>query len=114
MSHWWGGNPHSAEGPGHFPEDVEEETVKEETRDENGSFVAVTLHLTIHDAKDFRQAAYERALEDGLDEDDAKTFLDPEGKHLGECAVMLFDPGMSPQGCSIVDSSTEYGKENEW
>lgn len=25
MSHWWGGNPHSPEPPGHFPEDVEPE-----------------------------------------------------------------------------------------
>lgn len=69
--------------------------------------VSITLHLTVHDSKEFRQAAHDRALTDGLDAETAQTFLNAEATSLGECAVMLFDPGMSPPGCSIEDSSHE-------
>ncbi|MGH8159259.1 MAG: hypothetical protein ACREPQ_14155 [Rhodanobacter sp.] len=69
--------------------------------------LAVTLLIEIGDEVAFRQAAHDRALTDNLCDDEAATYLDIEETSLGQCAVMLLDPGVSPPGCSIVDSSTE-------
>jgi hypothetical protein len=39
---------------------------------------------------------------DGVERDD---FLDTDGKiDIHKCLTMLFDPGVSPPGCEILDS----------
>ena len=69
--------------------------------------VEVSLYLRIHDEEEFRQAAYERALQDGLSEDEALRYKDLEDMSLGDCARMLVDPGTGPAGCEVLDSSAE-------
>ncbi|MEY2117322.1 hypothetical protein [Rhodanobacter sp. FW106-PBR-R2A-1-13] len=68
---------------------------------------SITLFFQLHDEQAFRQAAHERALTDGLNAEEALSYLDPEKSTVGACAIMLFDPGVSPPGCSITDSSTD-------
>jgi hypothetical protein len=69
--------------------------------------ICVSIFLTISDESAFRRAAYERALADGLGEEEAKRYLDSEATPITNCAVMLFDPGKSPDGCDIHDSVAE-------
>lgn len=68
--------------------------------------ITVSLELTITDEKAFRQAAQDRAEEEGCGEDSAA--YGPGGSmSLGECAIMLIDPGVSPAGSEIQQSWTE-------
>lgn len=69
--------------------------------------VSVTVFLRVYDEKQFREAAYDRAIEDGLDEASAAQYKDQEEKSLSECAQMFIDPGISPSGAEILDSSSE-------
>lgn len=66
--------------------------------------ITLNINLDITDETAFRQAAREKALEDGLDEKDADTYLEDGGMSLSQCAIMLLDPGVSPPGSSILDS----------
>lgn len=68
----------------------------------------MTLRVTNEAA--FRRAAYERALEElGGDEAQASEFLDDDLTSVGQCAVMLLDPGaLKPEwGAEIRDSHAE-------
>ena len=76
-----------------------------------GINVHFEMDLNVYDEKEFRAAARERALKDGLSTDAADEFLDEEKQSLGDCAVMLIDPGTSPDGADIVGSSAEAGME---
>jgi hypothetical protein len=69
--------------------------------------ISVTIYLRVHDEEAFRRAARDRALEDGVDESKCEDFLKASEKSLGECAIMLFDPGMSPDGADILDSVSD-------
>lgn len=69
--------------------------------------VAVTIYLNVYDEKRFRDAAHGRALEDGLDEEDAGLYKDGEAKSLAECAQMLIDTGTSPDGAEVFESTAE-------
>jgi hypothetical protein len=71
------------------------------------TIVTVAIDIEVFDEKVFRQKAKERALEDGLSEEDAAGYLDEECQNIGACAQMLFDPGISPDGCEIIQSSAE-------
>ena len=100
--------PINASGPscGHsacsqnYIETGEEECIRYEKRS-----VSVTLYLTVDDAEAFAQAAVARAIEEGVDADDAASTYTADA--LTDCARMLFDPGISPPGCEILDSSAE-------
>ena len=65
--------------------------------------IEVTLSMSIHDAEAFAAAAVARAIKDGVDEQDARATYTPDD--LRACAVMLLDPGVSPDGSQIEDSS---------
>jgi hypothetical protein len=67
--------------------------------------VAVTIFLDVNDADEFRRAARDRAIADNLGDEEASSYLDAEETSLGQCAVMLLDPGISPNGSSIIDSA---------
>jgi hypothetical protein len=69
--------------------------------------INVTVQLTVYDERAFRAAAQQRALDDGLSPKEAKTYLSKTKQSLGECAQMLIDPGVSPDGCSIEGSDSE-------
>lgn len=66
--------------------------------------VTVTLDLRVWDETAFRAAAVERALADGLDVEEANSFL---ARSLSDCAVMLIDPSTGPAGSDILGSSAE-------
>lgn len=67
--------------------------------------VRFSMEVRIVDAKAFVAAAVAKAIEDGVDEADAKATY--AVSNLGACAQMLFDPGVSPAGCEIEDSGAE-------
>jgi hypothetical protein len=67
---------------------------------------AVTIHLNVTDPEKLFTAALDRALENGLSEEDARSELRTEdGVNIGNCARILLDPGISPDGCEILDST---------
>lgn len=78
-------------------------------RDNNVSFIDVHLSLKVYDEQAFRSAARVRALDDNLSDGDAAEYLSAAAKSLGDCAVMLFDPGLGPDGCSILESGSCEG-----
>ena len=67
--------------------------------------IEVSVYLRVHDPKRFVAAAQYRAVEEGVDPDDAVDTYNEDD--LGACARMLFDPGVSPPGCEILDSTAE-------
>lgn len=69
--------------------------------------ITISIDIEVTSEADFRQAARDKALEDGLGDEDAALYLDDDEKSLGDCAVMLFDPGVSPNGCSIIQSHAD-------
>lgn len=75
--------------------------------EEGSANVSVTIELNVHDPAAFRQVAYNRALKDGLDEEQAKEYLDPEKMSIGACGIMILDPGASPDGADIENSSSD-------
>jgi hypothetical protein len=66
-----------------------------------------SMDINIHDENAFRFAAWAKALEDGLSDEDADAFRDPQKQSLTDCAIMLFDPGSGPNGCDIDGSSAD-------
>ncbi|MBB5546527.1 hypothetical protein A8H39_00120 [Paraburkholderia fungorum] len=83
------------------------ENGSEVAEEEGRASISVTIELDIHDPAAFRHAAYKRALDDNLGEDEAKEYLDAEKTSLGACAIMILDPGVSPDGASIENSSSD-------
>ena len=83
-------------------------SVLETLTSNNAPTISIRVELRIFDEQAFRQAAYDRAIEDGLCEAEAKSFLDEEDKSLGDCGMMLVDPGASPSGSEILQS---YGDD---
>ena len=67
--------------------------------------LTLQIHLRISDEREFRQAARDRALVDGCTAAEAATYLNKRRTSLGQCGAMLFDPGTSPDGCQILDTS---------
>lgn len=71
-----------------------------------GSY-AFGLDLRVDDPQQLYDAALERAIDDGLDEEDARTLLGSrDDPRIVDCLTMLLDPGRLP-GCSIDGSGTE-------
>ena len=67
--------------------------------------VDVTISLRIHDVRAFVKAARKQAIAEGIDPEEARTTY--KATDLGACAVMLLDPGTSPSGSEILESSSE-------
>lgn len=66
-----------------------------------------SMDLQVDDPQQLYDAAMERAIEDGLDEDGARTLLGSrEEPQIEDCLTMLLDPGRL-RGCSIDGSGTE-------
>ncbi|MEY2161399.1 hypothetical protein [Rhodanobacter sp. FW106-PBR-LB-2-11] len=68
--------------------------------------IEVTIAITVDDEAVFRRAAHDRALADQLGQEEAVSYLSADLTSVGQCAIMLLDPGVSPKGCSILDSTT--------
>ena len=70
--------------------------------------VTASLHLRVYDVRAVARAAQQRAIAEGF----AKTLKEARKagygpRDLGACALMLLDPGKSPPGSKIRDSSAE-------
>lgn len=68
------------------------------------TIIRVTLEIEVFDKDAFRNAAIEQAKKDGLEVGPDSGF-DPDD--ISDCAKMIFDPGVSPPGCQIEESSVE-------
>ncbi|MEY2152333.1 hypothetical protein AB7849_15615 [Rhodanobacter sp. 115] len=97
------GNARFQETPALLVEAVPSGGISENTAME----LCISICLTVHDESAFREAARDRALEDGLGDETANAYLDEEQHSLGQCAIMLLDPGVSPNGCQIIDSTAD-------
>lgn len=69
--------------------------------------IRVTFHLVVHDPIAFRNAAYRRGLKDGLQKGHAAEYRDPARVSLGQCALLILDPGVTPDGASIENWSSD-------
>lgn len=69
--------------------------------------LTVSIEIEVTDEAEFRQAAYDRAIADGLSHGDAATYLSEEATGINACAVMLFDIAGPVPGCSTINSSAE-------
>lgn len=72
-------------------------------------YVTVTIAVRVHDARAFARAAQRRAIDDGI----AGSLREAREngysvRDLSACAQMLFDPGISPAGCEILESSAQH------
>lgn len=67
--------------------------------------VTVNITLRIHDVRTFVRTARARAIDEGIDPEDARRIY--RAGNLGECALMLIDPGESPDGAEILESTYE-------
>jgi hypothetical protein len=77
------------------------------TPSDTPTFLTFSLEVKIDDEPQFRNRAYEQAIRDGLPPEDAAEYLDEDKQSVTQCAVMVFDRGLSPVGCSILGSSAE-------
>lgn len=68
------------------------------------TIIRVTLDIEVFDKHAFRNAAIVQAKKDGLEVGPNSGF-DPDD--ISDCAQMIFDPGVSPPGCKIEESSVE-------
>jgi hypothetical protein len=69
------------------------------------TYVVVTLEIEVDDPAAFAAEACRRAdLEGWIEEDIASTFT---ADALAACAQMIFDPGVSPVGCTITNCEAE-------
>lgn len=67
------------------------------------SYIDVTIHLEVFDEKILFDAACAAMIKDGVPPDEAAQFADSPS----ECARYLLDPGVSPPGTNIEDSTAE-------
>jgi len=84
-------------------------------QDISSSF-AVIIDVTVHDKDALFNAALERYCRDNgqcaTAQDDAFAMLKPGGDiDVPACLQMLFDPGVSPPGCEIEQSSVEVANQ---
>lgn len=72
----------------------------------------VTLYVAMDDAEALHAEAVRRAKEDGLHQDSIDEMLGTKDNiSISDCLRYVFDPGTSPPGTQIQDSSCEsYGE----
>lgn len=73
----------------------------------------LTLTVRVYDTAALAAAAIKHAMTvDGMSEAEARETLadisEDDGIDVGACLQMLLDPGVSPDGCSIQESSVDY------
>ena len=66
------------------------------------------VDIEVHDPKALHVAARLRALADGITAGQLDEYIGTRAEpHIPSCLQMLFDPGTSPPGTSIQQSSVE-------
>lgn len=69
--------------------------------------ISVTLHVTVSDERALRAAAVANLIKDGMAPKGAREYRSKAKYSAGDCLRVLLDPGISPPGCQIEDSSAE-------
>ena len=72
-------------------------------------YVVVTIEIEVDDAEVFAARARRQAIDEGWGRDEAA--LQFSAENLGACAQMIFDPGRSPDGCTIESCDAEEHRE---
>ena len=68
----------------------------------------VSISIEVKDEAELYEYAMRRSIEDGLSEEAAEEMLgSKEEPDISACLRMVIDPGTSPSGTSILDSSCE-------
>ncbi len=69
----------------------------------------VSLYVRVHDKEELFKSASAQALKEGMSEAEIGEMLkSPDNEiDVSACLRMIFDPGTSPAGCEILDSSCE-------
>lgn len=70
--------------------------------------IVTTVRIEAEDLPALLDAAKARAVAEGMDEKSALDLLtnsDPQGRpDISSCLIMLFDPGVSPDGLEIIQT----------
>lgn len=67
-----------------------------------------TMDISVGDAEALYVKALNHANEGGTPLADGELMLRPDGViDIGACLIMLFDPGVSPDGTTIIGSESE-------
>lgn len=73
---------------------------------------AVTIYVSVDDAEQLYEEAVRRAKADGLAQASIDSMLGTKEEiSINDCLRYIFDPGTSPPGTSIQDSSCEDNSE---
>lgn len=69
----------------------------------------ITLHVRVYDPSALHAAALAHAIKvDEMDETHARSLIGPADEpDVSACLTILFDPGVSPDGCTIQGSTVE-------
>lgn len=70
----------------------------------------VNIEVRVHNAAQLYESAMHRAVVvDGMDKEEAEALLQPHSNEIDveACLIMLFDPGLSPEGTNIIQSSVD-------
>ncbi|MFP3609229.1 hypothetical protein SB778_03830 [Paraburkholderia sp. SIMBA_050] len=68
----------------------------------------ISIDVTVHDEKALFDHAMSIAMQGGNSEEEALSMLKPEGEiDASACITMVLDPGESPPGLTIEQSSVE-------
>lgn len=68
----------------------------------------VELLVDVHDKQALYKAAVKYAVEhENMSQEEAEEHLNDDGIDVGACLQMVLDPGSGPDGCSILESSSE-------
>lgn len=69
--------------------------------------ISFEMEVEVHDLGAFLRAARERALKENAVTSMRQAKREYNRNNLTACAIMLFDPGISPPGCQIEGSAAQ-------
>lgn len=73
-----------------------------------------SIEVLVDDVGDLFDHAVSLALKDRLSLDEARALFMTDGEvDIEACLIQIFDPGTSPPGMEIQDSSAEFVGDNE-
>lgn len=79
--------------------------------------ITISVDVSVEDIPALYAAALARAKQEGQPDDNAVALLtdsDPEGRpDVPSCLMMLFDPGVSPDGTSINNTAVKREEYDE-
>jgi hypothetical protein len=72
------------------------------------SYWTFSLCVEVSEPREVHEAAMRRAVADGMSRRDAYSLLGTKRQpDMAACLQMLFDPGVSPDGCKIISGDAQ-------